>query len=288
MSFSRRHVLQGLGASLLLPRLGFATEAPDLSAALAALEATSGGRLGVQLLDATGEVVMAHRATERFAMCSTVKALVTGAVLAEVDAGRVSLSTEVRVRKKDLVAYSPVTEGRTGSAMSLDELCHAAMTVSDNTALNLIFSVIGGVEAVNTVLRRLGDETSRLDRDEPSLNDVDLAHGDVRDTTTPAAAAQTVRAFVFGDALTDTSRERYRGWLRASKTGGARLRATWPEGWLAGDKTGTGVDGPTNDIAVAWPPDRAPFVLAAFYDRAGKTKAENEAVLAAVGELVLR
>lgn len=75
MSFSRRHVLQGLGASLLLPRLGFATEAPDLSAALAALEATSGGRLGVQLLDATGEVVMAHRATERFAMCSTVKAL---------------------------------------------------------------------------------------------------------------------------------------------------------------------------------------------------------------------
>jgi beta-lactamase class A len=47
-------------------------------------------------------------------------------------------------------------------------------------------------------------------------------------------------------------------------TGGARIRAGMPAGWRVGDKTGTGDYGSTNDIAVIWPPQRAPVTLAVY------------------------
>lgn len=41
------------------------------------------------------------------------------------------------------------------------ELCHAAITVSDNTAANLLFDVVGGPPAVTAFVRGLGDQVTR-------------------------------------------------------------------------------------------------------------------------------
>lgn len=54
------------------------------------------------------------------------------------------------------------------------------------------------------------------------------------------------------------------GWMVACETGGKRLRAGFPQGWRAGDKTGTGMRGAANDVAIAWPPDRGPILVAAY------------------------
>jgi beta-lactamase class A len=59
-----------------------------------------------------------------------------------------------------------------------------------------------------------------------------------------------------------------------------------PKHWRVGDKTGTGERGATNDIAVAWPPDRRPIILSAYYAGSTASVEERSAVLADVARIV--
>jgi beta-lactamase class A len=166
------------------------------------------------------------------------------------------------VRKQDLVPWAPFSESRVGGDASLAELCTAAMTQSDNVAANLLLDTLGGPGAIGAYARTLGDPVTRLDRRETALNSA--AAGDSRDTTTPVAMLSNLRELLLGDALSAQSRARMLDWLRANTTGGARLRAGLPPDWKAGDKTGSGAHGTTNDLAILWPPGRAPWLVAAY------------------------
>jgi beta-lactamase class A len=259
--------------------------AEDIRASLADLEKTRGGRLGVCVLDVATGRRAEHRGDERFAMCSTHKFLAAAFVLQRVDHGEDSLERRIPYAKDNLVTYSPITEKHVGAGMTLGELCEAALTLSDNTAANLILETLGGPAGFTSRARSLGDDVTRLDRIETALNEAKI--GDPRDTTTPAAMAENVRKLVLGEALSAPSREKLANWVIANKTGDKRLRAGIPKGWRVGDKTGTGGAGATNDIAVVWPPDRGPLVVTAYYAESAAPDEEREQVLAEVGRLAV-
>lgn len=255
---------------------------------LMALEREHGGRLGVAMLDALGGRRINHRGEQRFPMCSTFKWLAAALVLQRVDRGEERLERRVVFERDDLVPWSPGTEHRTGApGMTLAELCEAAITLSDNTAGNLLLASFGGPPALTAFARSLGDSSTRLDRIEPELNEA--RPGDPRDTTTPAGMLTSMRAALVGDALSAASRERLVGWLLANTTGAARLRAGFPDDWRVGDKTGTSGTGVSNDVAIAWPPrrdDREPVLVAAYYDGTGLAEDHGDTVLAEVGRIV--
>lgn len=258
--------------------------AADAPAALASVEAGLGGRLGVLVLDTGSGRRWGHRADERFPMCSVFKAIAGAAVLAMVDAGREDLQRLVRFDAGALVTWSPVTEARVGgNGMTLAELCEAAITRSDNTAGNLLLQELGGPAGLTAFMRRLGDSTSRLDRWETALNEANP--GDPRDTTTPAAMASNFQALLAGPALGARSREQLATWLVASRTGGAKLRAGLPAAWRVGDKTGAGEHGTMNDVAIAWPPGRAPVIVSAFITQTRASFEQRNAALAEVGRI---
>jgi beta-lactamase class A len=251
------------------------------------LEHASSGRLGVSILDlATGRKAE-HRADERFPMCSTFKLLAASAVLARVDNGSERLDRPIPFSKADLLEYAPVTTGRVSQgSMTVAELCEAAITVSDNTAANLIVGTLGGPAGVTAYARSLGDSMTRLDRLEPGLNEA--RPGDVRDTTTPGAMLRNIQRLLLGDALSKRSRETLTAWLIANKTGGARLRAGLPVDWRVGDKTGTGNRGTTNDVAIIWPPRRAPILVTVYLTESSAAARVRERTLADVARLVAR
>ena len=284
---TRRQVLARgiLAFPVLVGAFGRQGSTASSESRLADLEAKSGGRLGVAALDlATGRRI-AHRGDERFAMCSTFKFLAAAHVLARVDRGEERLDRRIVFTRQDIVTYSPVTEKRVGGeGMTMAELCEAAMTVSDNTAGNLLLASFGGPAGLTTWVRSLGDGVTRLDRIEPELNDV--PPGDPRDTTTPAAMTENLNRIVLGDVLSQPSRDRITRWLVASTTGNDRLRAGLPNGWRVGDKTGTGYHGATNDVGVAWPPDRRPLVISVYYAGSSATAAVRSAVIAEAARIV--
>lgn len=251
---------------------------------LIALERRYGGRLGVCVRDAGGVTRLAHRADERFPMLSTFKFLAAALVLQRVDAGDEHLDRRIIYGRDALVPYAPVTERHAGDAgMTIRELCHAAVTVSDNTAGNLLLDSFGGPAGLTAFARSIGDPVSRLDRIEVALNEA--APGDPRDTTTPAAMARDMSELLAGPRLSIESRNQLAEWLMASTTGGSRIRAGLPAGWRVGDKTGTSGNGAANDIAVVWPPGRPPFFIAAYYaESTGSPEGRND-VLAEVGRI---
>lgn len=239
---------------------------------MAALDTATGARIG-------------HRAAERFAMCSTFKALLAACILARVDQGKLALEHRVPYRESDLLEYAPVTRARLAEgSLTVEELCAAAVEISDNTAANLLLAQIGGPAGLTAYLRGLGDEVTRLDRDEPTLNE--NLPGDPRDTTTPDAMTDTYRTLLVGDrALSEASRARLAAWMVRSTTGLARLRAGLPRDWVVGDKTGTS-GGVANDVAVAWPPSRAPIVITCFVDAPSASADARNAAHAEVARIV--
>nr|WP_246165114.1 class A beta-lactamase [Pigmentiphaga aceris] len=252
---------------------------------IARIEAASGGRLGVAILDTHDGVFYGHREDERFPMCSTFKFLLAAHVLARVDRKEERLDRRVAVRTVDLVAYSPATQPHAdGEPMSIAALCDASVTLSDNTAANLLLASAGGPAGLTAYLRQLGDAHTRLDRNEPSLNTA--RPGDPRDTTTPAAMLGSMRKLVLGDALSPASRTQLTRWLVDNKTGDARLRAGIPKGWKVGDKTGSGAYGTNNDIGVIWPSGRDPVLVTAYLTGTVEPVATRERALAEVGKLV--
>jgi beta-lactamase class A len=284
---SRRKLLTGsllAGSALLTSRAFAQSRDEELQQVYSRLEQKHGGRLGVAILDTAKSKAIAYRGDERFPLCSTFKALAGACVLARVDRKEESLSRRVIYSKDDLVTYSPVTEKHAGSeGMSIGDICDAAITLSDNTAGNLLLDSFGGPAGLTAYTRALGDTVTRLDRRETELNEA--IPGDPRDTTSPLAMAETLRKIILGDALSTASREQLIAWLVDCKTGDKRLRAGVPAGWRVGDKTGTGGHNATNDVAVIWPPGRAPLIVTAYYVDANASADERNAVIAEIGRL---
>jgi beta-lactamase class A len=160
--------------------------------------------------------------------------------------------------------------------------CEAVVSQSDNTAANLLLELIGGPAAMTQYFRSLGDDVTRLDRYELALNS-NIA-GDERDTTTPDAMVGNLRAVLLGDALTMPSRTMLTDWMLREQRGNARIRAGLPAGWRVANKPGTSANGATNDIAVVWPPDRRPLVMAVYINAPAASRANGEGAIARVAE----
>ncbi|MBI1209982.1 MAG: class A beta-lactamase [Alphaproteobacteria bacterium] len=282
----RRQVLIGAAAVSLCGgavhrAVAGAAKSDTLSEKISDIERRNGGRLGVSILDLQTQARFGHRENERFAMCSTFKFLAASCVLSRVDRGLEHLDRRIKYEAKDLVSYSPATKDHVADGLTMAEVCEAAVTLSDNTAGNLMLASFGGPSGWTAFVRSLGDDVSRLDRIEPYLND--WTPGDERDTTTPAAMADNLRKVVLGDVLSKASRDRITAWLVACKTGQQRLRAGFPSKWKVGDKTGSSRSGIANDIAVAWPPDRAPLIVACYFSGATIADGQRNAAIAEVG-----
>lgn len=256
--------------------------APPASAATARqaefdeLERRFDARLGVYALDTgTGREVV-HRADERFAFASTHKALSSGEVLRRTSPAE--LDRRITYSQADLVENSPVTEPHVADGLTLREVIDAAIRYSDNTAANLLFRELGGPAELTAALRGLGDTTTRSDRTETDLNRT--APGDPRDTSTPRALAGSLRAYTTGDLLAPEQRTLLNEMMGANTLTTDLIPAGVPADWRVGDKSGAADHGTRNDIAVIYPPNRAPIMLSVLSDRAAVDAEYDDALIA--------
>ncbi|MBB5351558.1 beta-lactamase class A [Haloferula luteola] len=275
--------IMGLGS------IGLAAAAEEgWSEKMEALEARHGGRLGVAALQVKGGKEVAYRGDEAFAMCSTFKLLLAATIASEVEKGTLRWDQEIAYGKSDLLDWAPVTgkeEALEAGRLSVAALAEAAVTWSDNPAANLLLASCGGPEGLTAWLRGTGDEVTRLDRNEPTLNE--NLQGDPRDTSSPQAMASTWETVLFGDVLNEGSREKLLSWLVDNHTGDQRIRAGLDPTWKVGDKTGTGGHGAANDVAVVWPEPGEPVIVVVFTDRMEASPAERDAVIADAGRAAL-
>jgi beta-lactamase class A len=281
----RRNLLKSLAAlplaSIVLPT--YAQD--DINAKFAQLESGIHGRLGVAALDsATGRTIN-YRADERFPLCSSFKMILAAAILKESTNNADLLSKRLQYGADVLVHHSPITEKHISDGMRIDELCAATIQYSDNAAANLLIHQLGGPKAVTAFARSIGDTTFRLDRYETMMSA--SVPGDVRDTSTPSAMANSLRQLTIGDALPAPQRKQLIDWMRGNTTGANRIRAGVPADWQIADKTGTGDYGTASDVAIAYPPNRAPLFIAIYTTQDKKNADIREDLLAAATRIIV-
>ena len=278
---TRRTLLAG-GAVSLTPPLRAAVGQSDQPHTLG-----PGALSGWAMLELGSGRIAAVNADLRLPMCSSFKWLLAACILSRVDRNQEQLDRMLRFGVPDLLDYAPTTRaaltaaGGVSVAMPIVALCEAAVTLSDNTAANLLLGTIGGPASLTAWLRATGDGVTRLDRTEPALNRVPV--GDARDTTTPIAMLGNLHRILFGMVLATASRDRLLEWMLHCQTGAARLPAGLPAGWRIAHKTGTWTVGPghdprdraaSGDVGVLFPPRGQPILIAAYTTGSERSQAD--------------
>lgn len=307
-------------ALLVLQSLQAVAAAPVLEAEIARLSASAGGKVGVAAwkLDGKGERVLVNGG-ERFPMASTFKVAVAGAILADVDAGKLRLDQLVVVEPGEVVPSDGIADValHPGVSMSVHNLLELMLTRSDNTATDVLTRVAGGPQAVTAWVRKQGVEGQRIDRDtahlirdfyglpagplkqafeaaakkDPKIEERSLQPNaafdkDVRDTSTPEAMGQLLTRIFAGKALSATSTQVIIDIMQRCRTGVARLRGRLPEDTVVADKTGT-IGGTVNDVGMITLPDgKGQIVIAVFIKESDKSMEQRERVIAEIARSV--
>jgi Beta-lactamase class A len=243
-------------AAIQLPVNAEAT--PQYNAAFSKLENDYDAELGVYALDTETNKEIAFRADDRFAYCSTFKALAVGVLLKQNSLEQ--LKQVVKYNKEDILSYAPITKDNIDKGMMLGDLCNAALRFSDNTAANLLFNHIGGPEGLTSALRQMGDTVTQPANIEPTLNE--MQPGDIRDTSTPRQLAADLQAYTTGNTLTDDKKKILIHWMTDNAISNTLIRAGAPATWIVADKSGSGPYGRRNDIAMVMRPDKKPIFIA--------------------------
>ncbi|MFE0367795.1 class A beta-lactamase [Streptomyces tendae] len=290
----RSLLLNGAGAgvavlgSSAMARPGTANPRDESSRSLAALERSHQARLGVFAWNTVSGRIIRHREKELFPSCSVSKTPAVAAVLRDLDQEGEYLRKLIRYGAADVdrSGYAPVTglPENLANGMKVSDLCAAAITHSDNTAMNLMLEELGGPTAVTRFCRSLGDTVTRLDRWEPELNSAEP--GRMTDTTSPTAIGKTYARLVLTGTLGAADRDRLKGWLLANTTGDNRLKAGLPANWTVAEKTGTGEYGTTNDVGVAWNTRGEPVVLAVLSTKTHAEAPADESLLAEAAHVI--
>lgn len=295
MIIDRRFFLAGtaaLGASACIPPHD-QPPAARLAGELRRIEAEGDGTLGVAIFNTATGASVGINEDRRFGHASSFKLSLAALLLQRHAAGTIDADRHVTWSEADMLAHAPFTTERLASGATLRELARATQITSDNPAANILLRELGGPAGLTAFWRSIGDTASRLDRYEPAMNDVPTA--EFRDTTTPAAMARTVAKLVYGDVLPEPERAELKSWMVATETGLTRVRAGLPEGWVAGDKTGTsGLIGGTEynyiDIGFAEGPEGEGPLTFACYFRARQTEPKMQPIgaetLARVGRII--
>lgn len=247
---------------------------------LKTLESSTEGRLGIFAINTANGHIIDYRANEIFPTGCTSKVIGVAAVLKKSMSDSSLLSTKVKYSKENLEDWSPVTKKYVAEGMTIQELCAASISSSDNTAMNLLLKPIGGVQGMNDFARSIGDPSFRQDNDWPS-EAFSGGVNNLKDSSTPRAMVESFEKLTMGNVLNKYQKEQLISWLVATNTGNARIRAGLPKDWRVGNKTGTGAAyGSTNDLAIVWPPKHAPILIGIYYTTDDKEAVKREDVVA--------
>ena len=310
---------------LLLAMPAMATEAQDprLQQALAQLaDKARPGILGITVLDLGTRAQTRINADRAYPMMSVFKVPVAAAVLAQVDAGRIRLAQEVTIDHRDVVdgaAVPSIGAHFRGDHMhfTVDRLLVAAVSESDNTAVDALIRLVGGPHVVTDFLRMHGIDGMRVDLGEAEIGRIfdDTANvqsisareteqaalvrlrrgyqaylDDPRNRTTTDAAANFLEKLWSGQLLSADSTKRLLG-LMYGQTVPNRLRAGLPVGVRLADKCGTSysLEGETaafNDIGIVTWPNGHTIIVAAFLTASKADKKARDALFSMIGKAV--
>jgi beta-lactamase class A len=261
---------------------------------LRALEAETGGTIGVHARHLESGRTVSLRGSRPFFMASVTKFPLAVHILKEVERGRISLADTVTIRQAQMSpGRSPIRDGARGgeARVTVEALIRTAVSDSDNTANDALQRLGGGPAAVGRAMQALGIRGIRVDRPYTGLTRIGprVDGSDPRDTATPEAATALLAALQNGRALNRANTARLLGWMTQSRNPATRIVAGAPAGAVVAHKTGTWTGAndaglsALNDVGIiTLPGGRGHLAVAVFVRNTPKGMAAVDPVVARI------
>ncbi|MBV9271590.1 MAG: serine hydrolase [Candidatus Eremiobacteraeota bacterium] len=258
----------GLGLTTVLQPLRALSQS-DLAAELLSAVESIPGITGVYARTmASGPALFSYNATHSFPSASTIKLLMMVAAFRAADADPAVLRRHMRFDRSELIGGSDFLATQpNGKRFTILQLVEPMITVSDNTASNMLISHFGFAH-LNAVARVAGMKNTQLKRHFMDFAAIGV-HMDNRTTPADMAALcyQIERGAREGIA-TVASPEACRHMIRImlGQTDRNKIPAGLPHGVAVANKTGE-ISSSRNDVAIVDPFGDSPYVLSVFTDR---------------------
>lgn len=261
-----------------------ATQSINVQEKLDSLEKDFNGKIGVYAINTDNNQIIAHRADERFPFQSTLKFIGVSALLKQSEKNKNLLNENIHYTKNDLLVWHPITGKYVSTSMTLAGLSEAAISYSDNPAINLIIKKLGGPESITQFAHSIGNQTFNVEHYDGDLN----SNPNVKtDTVTPKDMAVSLEKIALGNVLTPAHRKQLVTWMTNNTTGYKRIRSGVPIGWTVADKTGSGDYGIANDIAVLWSPLCKPIILVVYTNQSDQHAKGRDDIVASTTKIVM-
>ncbi|AYM01641.1 serine hydrolase [Levilactobacillus yiduensis] len=191
---------------------------------------------------------------------SDIKLFILATVYRQVTAGTFNLSAPYTLRAADKVGGTGNLQAQPdGTRVTNRDLLRAMMTVSDNTATNIVIRRVGGLSAVNQEIKRLGATQTVLRR--KMMDQQALAAG--RDNVTSARDLGQLLMKLWQHRLISPTADAAMLKLLAANTNHTKLPRHVPAGRQVYNKTGEfDTYGVENDAAIFAQGKRAVVVVA--------------------------
>lgn len=230
------------------------------------------GVMGVAIKDlSTGDTFFANADTV-FPTASAIKIPVLIELLRQAQAGTLRLDERIELKKSQTAAGSGVLQNFSdgGSALSLYDLAVLMITLSDNTATNLLIDRVG-LQSVNDNLLRLGMKQTRLLR---RMLDTESSRASRENVSTPREMIALLEMLDAGKALDPKHSQLALEILKMRKT--SPMTAALPSDVRIASKTGS-LAGVRCEAAIVYVPNR-PFAIAVMTTYAQDDNAAQRAI----------
>jgi len=155
---------------------------------------------GVFLLDLDNGAYVDINSNTSFSAASTIKIPILIAFFQDVDAGKIRLDEMLNLQKEMIVGGSGNMQYQTpGSKYTALDLATKMITISDNTATNMLVAKLGGQEALNGRFRSWGMTTTMIRNPLPDLEGTN--------TTSPRELANLISMVNQGNVVSMRSRD---------------------------------------------------------------------------------
>jgi beta-lactamase class A len=228
----------------------------QLAAGIEEIAAAVRGTVAVAARDLRRERALDLRADERFPSASVIKVPILVELMAQVEAAELRLEQTVCLEDAHRVPGSGVLSMlHSGMDLTLEDLAHLMITVSDNTASNMLIDLLS-CERINARLERLGLQQTRLGRKFYDFEARDrgldnwAAAGELADLLVGIERRQVVSAAACENMLAIMRKQQFDN----------RIPKLLPPDTLVAHKTGS-VTGVCHDIGIIYSP-AGPLALA--------------------------
>jgi len=250
------------------------------------------GIVGVSILNLETGDTLSCNGKARLVLHSVMKFPIALTVLHLVDSGVFTLNQPIHINKRDLFKspYSPLQQKypKGDLDISVSELLSYMVSLSDNSACDILLKKIGGAKVVQDYMLHIGIRGIAIRASEADM--ASMWELQYTNWCKPVEMTELLSRFyqdkILPKALTDTLYKK----LLETSTGPKRLKGLLPAGTEVAHKTGTsptnaeGLSPATNDVGIITLPNGKHLIISVFVCNSTSDEATREGVIAEIAK----